>query len=342
MLRHHPRAEQFEQPSHPTRLSRRAWIAGAVLGIGGVRVHPLLARTPSGQGDGNDADEIAKVKASAAKVGLTFLSQSQTKHFLCMGDAPEVHCREALNICESLADVFLPHFRTRGFKVELPTRHMTVIALKDKASYHAYYGEDPGDTTGGHYDLDTNRLVVFDFRPEREDLVANAPRINLLTLVHETTHQLTYNTGILNQAADVPTCISEGFATYAEMWVPTAKGSRVKTKGSLGTANRPRLQAYINSRQAGEPWIPLAELLANDEVFENPKTEQLANAEAWLLVHYLLKSRLAKFQAYLTKVALTKVAQDGGKTKRVDLAEKELGSLKELDRVVKRYAELVR
>jgi len=326
------KAERFERHSHPSGLSRRAWIAGALLGIGGMRANPVLARNVSGLGDGSDADEIAKVKSSAAKVGLEFLSQSQTKHFLCLGDAPEVHCRKALDICEALAQVFLAHFRTRGFKLELPPRRMTVIALKDNVSYRAYYGEDPGPNTGGHYDLDTNRLVVFDFRPERADLAANPVRVNLLTLVHETAHQLTFNTGLLDRSSDVPAGISEGFATYVELWQP-------KVRGGLGTTNGPRLQAFIDSRQAGEPWIPFAELLADDRAFENAKTEQLANAEAWLLVHYLVKSqaRLPKFRAYLDKVR-----QDGGKTKRIELAEKELGSLKNLDRDVSKDAQRLR
>ncbi len=252
----------------------------------------MVARTAAGSGEQSDADEIAKVKATAAKKGLTFSSLSQTKHFLCMGDAPEVHCQEALNICEALAEVFVPHFRGKGFKVELPARRMTVIALKDADSYHAYYGDDPGASVGGHFDRDTSRLVVFDFRPQEAKLVANAPRVNLLTLVHETAHQLSFNTGLLDRNSNVPTCICEGIATYVEMWVPrNLNGAgRGRSRGALGNTNVPRLQVFITSRQAGESWIPLAELIADDELFEKPQTEQLANAEAWLLVHFLLTS----------------------------------------------------
>ena len=40
------------------------------------------------------------------------------------------------------------------------------MTLKDQASYAAYLGVKPGDAVGGgHYELDTNRLVIFDFRP---------------------------------------------------------------------------------------------------------------------------------------------------------------------------------
>jgi hypothetical protein len=328
MIRPHPRDERSKPEAHPTALSRRTWLKGALLGIGSTWANPLLARTRSGDGDASDAEEIAKVNASAAKAGLKFVSQSQTKHFLCMGDAPEAHCRAALKICESLSEVFMGHFRSRGFKVELPPRRMTVIALKDGTSYHAYYGEDPGASVGGHFDLDTNRLVIFDFRPQEDELAADATRVNLLTLVHETAHQLSFNTGMLDRAADVPTCISEGFATYAELWVP-------KARGGLGATNRPRLQAFINSQQAGEPWIPLSRLLKDDPLFEDPKTEQLANAEAWLLFHYLMTNpaRLRKLRAYLAGIG------PAGKPKRNELAAKELGSLDALDRDVRKYAQ---
>jgi hypothetical protein len=310
-------------------LSRRAWLAGVITGVGAVRGHRLLACVQSGAGDAIDAEEITAIQASAAKVGLKFVSKSQTKHFLCMGDAPQVHCQEALKNCEPLAEAFLAHFRTRGFHVELPRRRMSVIALKDNASYKAYYGEDPGESTGGHFDKDTNRLVVFDFRPEGQGLAVNAARVNLLTLVHETVHQLTYNTGILDRAADVPAAISEGFATYAELWRP-------RGKGGMGAKNAPRLQALTMSRQAGEPWIPLAQLVADDSLFDDRSTEQRANSEAWLLVHFLLRTetRLPRFRAYLAGLQ-----KDGGKTPRLPLIEKSLGSLETLDADVRKYAE---
>ena len=36
------------------------------------------------------------------------------------------------------------------------------------------------------------------------------------TLVHEATHQLSFNTGLLNREGDTPLCIVEGLGTYGE------------------------------------------------------------------------------------------------------------------------------
>ena len=121
-------------------------------------------------GDPGEAKEIAEVQAFARKAGLGPFSHNRTKRFLCVGDAPDKFRGAALGIGESLAEAFLTYFRERGFNLAFPVRLSTVIALKDGASYRAYIGEDPGDLVGGHYDLDTNRLVIFDFRPDQADL----------------------------------------------------------------------------------------------------------------------------------------------------------------------------
>ena len=39
----------------------------------------------------------------------------------------------------------------------------------------------------------------------------------MITLSHEATHQLTFNTGLLNRKGDVPMCIAEGLAVYGEI-----------------------------------------------------------------------------------------------------------------------------
>ena len=83
--------------------------------------------------------------------------------------------------------------------MEYPKRRLTLIVLRDQDSYSALLGEAPGKDVGGHYDLETNRLVIFDFRPQQAAIAAEADRVNLFTLVHETAHQLSFNTGILNR-----------------------------------------------------------------------------------------------------------------------------------------------
>src|SRR5262249_51158716 len=158
---------------------------------------------------------------------------------------------------------------------------------------------------------ETNRLVVFDIRDSRGGRDPAAEADNLLSLVHEATHLLCFNTGLLSLQGDVPDCISEGLATYVELWHP-------KDGSKLGAVNRRRLQALINAGNTREPWIRLADLLADDNRIANPQTEQLAYAQSWILVHYLLKNkaRLPRFRDYLKGIPLL-----DKKASRVEYAE---------------------
>jgi len=330
MIRHGSILERLQRMNDPSAISRRSWLAGTLGGIGAVTLVRGAAGSGQAGGDVGEAKEIANVQATAKKAGLEPFLISRNKHFLCLGNAPDKFRAAALGICESLSEAFLAYFRERGFKVAFPTHRPTVIALKDDASYRAFINDDPGDLEGGHYDLDTNRLVMFDFRPKKPDLGADPQRINLLCLVHETIHLLCFNTGLLSLKADVPACISEGLATYAELWQP-------RGKGKMGGKNEYRLEALVIAiRQNAESWIPIADILADDDVCEGKKTAQRAYAESWLLVHYLIKTpaQLVKFKAYLADIPVAK-----GAAKRVEYAEARLGSLKALDREVKRYAQ---
>ena len=65
---------------------------------------------------------------------------------------------------------------------------------------------------------------------------------------------LSFNTGMLARDRDVPACIAEGLATYAELW-------QTKGKGKLGTPNRARLSVLLDSGNGGAAWIPIDKLL---------------------------------------------------------------------------------
>lgn len=303
-------------------MTRRSWLMGALALPAG------LATRANGPGRDADstADERAKIRAGAAKAGLSPIRWSETVHYLGVGDAPDAFRDRALEICESLATTYQKSFRDKGFDVEIPKCRLTVVALRDLASYKAFLGEEPGEAVGGHYDLDTNRLVIFDFRPGGRELAIRSERVNTFTLVHEAAHQLTFNTGLLNRRGDVPVCLSEGLAMYCELWRPTGRAL-------LGQVNLPRLQ--VLARPEGADWLPLAELLTDDALLENQATRQLAYAEGWALAHYLLKTpaRLPRFRAYLAAIRERRDA-----SRRLKDAEAHLGNLDRLDHELRRHA----
>jgi hypothetical protein len=256
-------------------------------------------------------DEVARLQEMARKAGLAPFRAVDTAdypHYLGVGDAPERQIRGALEVCEALASSYQKHFTEKKFAVAFPGRKMTVVVLAGPKSYAAFLGEDPGAEVGGHYELDTNRLVTFDFQ--------TSARANTFTLVHEATHQLTFNTGLLDRDGDVPVCISEGLAMYAETWL--------KASPKLGQVNQRRLKQL---REGGN-WFPLADLLARDALFDDAATRSAADGESWLLVYYLLRNRdwTDKFRAYLDAIRPRRDAAN-----RLADAEAHFGALSKLE-----------
>jgi hypothetical protein len=310
----------------PEVLSRRSMLTCALLalsGLGGSTAAVFAQSKPDRST--TEAEEIAAAEKVARDAKLGPLSHSTSAHFLAIGDAPDEHREAALKLCEALGQDFLAQFRKLGFKLAYPDHRLTIVTLKDTTSYAVFLGRKPDKDEGGCYDLVTKRLLIFDFRSDAAEIQASETRKNLFSLVHETAHQLSFNTGLLNAENDVPLCISEGLATYVELWEPGVKKV-------IGRRNQPRLNGLLLATDEDVSWIALSELLADDKAFEDPKTVQLAYAESWLLVHHMLKpgARLPKFREYLAAASQASKPDD-----RVKLAEKRLGSLSKLNREVK-------
>jgi hypothetical protein len=255
-------------------------------------------------------------------------SASETKHYLGVGDSPDRHREKALEVCEQLAEAYEKHFRSAGFAVSFPAQRLTVVALKDRTSYEKFLGEEAGDDEGGHYDLENNRLVIFDFRPAEGKPVNNPERVNTFTLVHEGIHQLTFNTGLLNRQGDVPLCVSEGLATYGEQWRP-------RSRSAFGLSNEFRRDVLARQPDLAEAWVPVAKLLTDDTLFEQADTAQLAYAQSWVFTHYHLRtsSKRPKFRAYLQSIR-----ERRDPSNRLKDASASLGDLDRLDRDLRKHA----
>jgi hypothetical protein len=316
--------------------ARRDILKATALGLFAGLTTRLQAQTPRKKAALTAEDEktAEAVRATAKKAGLGGLETRTTEHFLGIGNAPAAYSDEGLKLCESFSREFLAHYQDLGFKVAYPARRMTVVMLKDVAAYHAYLGE-PDEVAGGHYDRDTNQLVVFDMRSQEAELKAagsDAERVNTFTLVHETAHLLSFNTGLFPSGRDVPVAISEGLATYSEFWSPH------QGRAAFGRMNEPRLRGLGRAADAGIDWIPIAKLLSDDELFYDPKTADLAYAECWLLARHVLRqpAKLSRFKAYLAGLP-----KPDGPPHRDAYAESVLGSLKDLDLETRGYAKQV-
>ena len=324
----------FDEHALVTRRSligRASAAAGFALVSCGAQQPGVTGKSEDRPESAGEAEQRTQVEKQAEKAGLGALATFRAENFVCVGNAPEGYCRDALEICESMAKTFIPHLRGRGFKVAMPRDRMMIVVLKDSRSYELFLGERLAEAVGGHYDLDSNRLVIFDFRPDQGDTRAGVERVNTFTLVHETAHLLSFNTGLLAIKRQPAECITEGLATYFEMWRPWARAG-------VGAVNRPRLTAIRQAAQNDVPWIEIGRLFVEDDVFYAEKTSQLAYGESWLLMNYLLQSRTwnPRLVAYLK--ALAELPAPQSDADRVKTAEEHLGSMDQMNERMRRQA----
>ena len=299
-------------------ISRRAWLAAAVMGGWATRL-----RADEPKAEDRDREEV---EARGREAGLGPITFTETEHYLGIGDAPDDFRERALKICETLTTDYLVHFQFKKFVVERPAHRLTLVTLADADSYAKFTGEPAPIGVGGHYNLETNRLVLFDNRKNGGSSLA--ARANLVALAHEATHQLTCNTGLLDRVSDVPLAISEGLATYAEVRSPVGS-----TK--LGQLNRGRIDGLALAVREGVPWAPVDRLLTDDSLFRDevePAVNQLAYAESWLLTASLMhEADPAPYRGYL---AALRDRRDP--SHRLEDARTHLGDLDRLDQTLRR------
>ena len=191
-------------------------------------------------------------------------------------------------------------FRRRGSRSHSRRERLTVVTLKDQASYAAFLGVKPGDAVGGHYELDTNRLVIFDFRP------AGGPPAGVNLEADQHLHS--------DPRGDAPAHVQHRPARPPGRRPPGGERGTGDVRRALAQRRPlgprhdqpPAARSHLRPGDANQAqeWIPLAKLLTDDALFENAATEQLAYAEAWVFVHYALKTTamLPKFRAYLDAI----------------------------------------
>ena len=295
-------------------ISRRSWLLGMGSGLGlGVRL---------AFGD----ESIEAIKSKARKAGMEPFDESETANYRGVGDASRRFREEALTVCEAVATDYRKHFSDKGFELTSPKEKLTVVILLGPKSYAMFEGGFVDEAIGGHFDLDANRLVMFDYRGTGANPKAPVAELdNTLALVHETIHQLTFNTGVLDLKADVPLCVSEGLAVYGETWRP-------RHKGEIGAINLRRGRGLELGRQAGVKWIPLSTLLVEDKLLNEDRTRDVAYAESWMFVHKMMKdpAKLPKFRSYLAALR-----EKPDPSRRIEVARANLGDLDKLDKEIR-------
>ena len=164
-------------------------------------------------------------------------------------------------------------------------------------------------------------------RAQWKKIASQRQSMNLVTTMHECTHQLAFNLGIHPRQGRVPKWLAEGIATYFEESRPER---RVQAKG----LNK-RLAAVYRSR----PDRPgLRELLTHDAVWAVFNSEtQTAYAQAWALFRFLSAKRQPQLVAYLKQQVRAGAQADTSKRRVADF-ERAFGPLAQVEQEWRAFA----
>ena len=321
----------------PEEIDRRSWLRQAMLvgaalgGVDGAFGQGIAARDRKLSPEQEAEQELQRAQSRVLAVTHRPLLNLQSEQYQAVGDATEAFMKLTLNDCEGFAREYLAHYQEQGFDVKRPGRRLTLVVFHDERPYLEFarrFASGVSVYTWGFYSKTENWLVLFDFRnvPQTEK---GAGHKNVKTLAHEGTHQLTFNTGLLNRRGDAPRAVVEGLAEYSET-------RSLRGPAAPGQINGIRLDDLAHLQRRAK-WISATDLLTDDAAAFGTTLDQslLAYAEGWLLVYYLMKTpvRLPQFQAYLKTIS-----GRTDKNHRYDDAEKNFGDLERLDQDLRREA----
>jgi hypothetical protein len=259
------------------------------------------------------------------------VARFESEHFMAYSNAEDAFTELRLNNCELIYDIFYDHFRKKGFRLRQPGSKMMVAIFENQAGFEAYLGQKMSPLVTGVYHPPSNRLVVYDYgqnemfvaiKKEVMDISRRIPsdlgrqrfvstinrmakefrtEANIGTVMHEVSHQLSFNSGLLNREGDVALWLAEGLATYCE-------STHNCSWQGIGEPNPERLQVLAG------PWprIPLKDLISGNSWLHGSQatvqTALMGYAQSWALFRMLMEERTVAFRNYLNTVYTRKTA----------------------------------
>ncbi|MBL99879.1 MAG: hypothetical protein CMM06_09330 [Rhodopirellula sp.] len=242
----------------------------------------------------------------------------QTSHYLvCFNTTPE-YARWVATLMERLHRGFFAYWDKRRAAIDVPAHPLVVVIHKDQKSFLEHVDGDLGESAEfipGYYNQESNRVNLYDLSllTERQaNLIRQGSRPgnatqqirrvldhptaerNVATVIHEGTHQLCFNCGMMRRLSFTPLWLSEGMAIYFE----TPDLNNPKGWFAIGRVNRYNLSYFQRLEQQNE--LPdLEALICSDELFRTGQTVRAAYAYAWALNFYLQQTRPQQYREFV-------------------------------------------
>ncbi|QDV72125.1 DUF1570 domain-containing protein [Botrimarina mediterranea] len=268
------------------------------------------------------SDDAPFAPATADELGERLLADlpagfrlHPTKHYVIAYDTSREYAEWSSSLLEGLQKALVRYWKRAGIELEEPEFPLPIVIHSTAAAYNAASRAE-GVPAGavGYYHMTTNRVRMYDITGAQQlraggmrsgsrreitrmlSLPAAEPLV--ATIVHEATHQVCFNTGLMQRYADLPIWLVEGMAAYFE--APGAGTSRGWS--GIGHVNQRRLQSF---RRNLPKWngASLTSLLASDDRLRDSRTAGEAYADAWALNYYLIKKHGDDYVAYVKELS---------------------------------------
>lgn len=282
------------------------------------------AQAPAAKVPGPLDSEVERVFDRFAEVGLPEPGVTRQERFLTVGTARPDFTRRILRMAEDTAAGYMRFFNGLRLPATHGKQRLVVVVLANAGQYSRFNGQNKARNEGGHYDIDENWTVTFDHRGRSKSSRADLERANVVTMIHEIAHQLSFNTGLLSRDADIPMIVSEGLATMAEP-------SGTSTVPAFSEVNRARVSVMEQLLRAKRGrWIPLKNLIESDDPFDAPEDAavQMAYSQSWLFWDSVV--RQARFREKIGPY-LDRVNSRRNPAKRLDDFVASFGSVRQVE-----------
>lgn len=200
---------------------------------------------------------------------------------------------------ERLYRTFIRYFSVRGFSLQEPPFLLIAVVCKDREDFlrQAAAGQiAAGRGLLGYYSTQTNRIVLYD--PTGTVPASERWQQAAMTVIHEATHQVAFNTGVHSRYSPPPMWVAEGLATMFER----VGAGQADPNGTRQARLHPGWYRRFQEDPAGQQRSQrLAELVASDGLFDSEPV--WAYAASWALSFYLAETQPRQYAEYLQRTA---------------------------------------
>lgn len=310
-----------------------------------------------------DHDETPFVPLSTEEIAASVLEElppgfevHATAHYVICHNTSPAYVRWCGGLFERLQGAFANYWSRppRGLELSEPEFPLVAIVFADKDSYLKFAEPEVGaaaESMIGYYSQRTNRMVLYDLTgqaagaardrlSEREIvqmLSADGSALTVATVVHEATHQISFNSGVQRRFADNPVWLTEGMAMYFE--TPDLRGrSGWRT---IGAVNTPRLNSF-KSHLAAWNANDLQKLLESDDLFRQTSTAVVAYDAAWSLNYFLAKRKNDAYCGFLKSYAARQPLEFDSPETRLKIFTDAFGDVDKLNAEFVRFVQNLR